>query len=283
MNLGQARVVLRPRAGMDVLDLAAPFCMRNWRLLLPLMGVALGPPFVACLAARYLLGWSWPAVWACALGLGGLVHAPFTVACGELLFHDAREVRLSSVVGRVLRRLPALLLAHVLVRVTNTLAAAFMFVLPYTAGAFLVVHEAVLLEGAGPFQALGRSARAVRGQGLSAVGVAAAMLVLPVAAVFATEISLDALVSVVLQLGEPFGNLWREGGTPYALAGFFLTVPLSAAARFLKYVDLRTRKEGWDIQLRFMAITAESRGANRRARARTAVQADSGASSEDAA
>lgn len=259
MNLRHARVVLRPRGGMEVLDLAAPFCMHNWRLFLPLMALALGPPFTACLAARYLLGWSWVAVWLSAVALGGLAHAPFTVACGELLFHDARDVRLASIVGRVLRRTPSLLLAHVVVRLTNTLAASTMFLLPFTAGAFLVVHEAVLLEGAGPFQALGRSARAVRGQSLAAVGVATAMLLLPVVAVFAMEISLDAVVSVVLQLGEPFGNLWRQGGTPYALAGFFVTVPVSAAARFLKYVDLRTRKEGWDIQLRFMAIEAEAR------------------------
>jgi hypothetical protein len=27
--------------------------------------------------------------------------------------------------------------------------------------------------------------------------------------------------------------------------------------RFLGYIDLRTRKEGWDIQLRFMRLVAE--------------------------
>lgn len=265
MNLHQARVVLRPRAGMDVLDLAAPFCLRNWRLFLPLMGLTLLPPFVACLALRYLLHWSWGPVWWLAIGLGGLAHAPFTVACGEVLFHDARDVRVWSVVARVLRRSPSLLVAHVLTRVINAVAAAVVILLPFTVGAFLVVHEAVLLEGAGPFVALGRSTRAVRGQGMSAVGIAIAMALLPVAAVAAAEISLDTVVSTVLQLGEPFGSLWQQGGTPYALAGFFAAVPLSAAARFLKYIDLRTRKEGWDIQLRFisMAMAPEARGGTR--------------------
>ena len=31
-----------------------------------------------------------------------------------------------------------------------------------------------------------------------------------------------------------------------------------ATARFLAYIDGRTRQDGWDIQLRFMAIAAAS-------------------------
>jgi len=77
---------------------------------------------------------------------------------------------------------------------------------------------------------------------------------LPAAGLLAGELVGNAVVSLVLQLGSPFGSLFTNGGTPYALAGFFATVPLVAAARFLFYIDLRTRKEGWDIQLRFMAI-----------------------------
>ena len=62
-----------------------------------------------------------------------------------------------------------------------------------------------------------------------------------------------------LQLGAPFGELTTDGGTVYAVTGFFLTIPIVAAARFLTYVDLRTRREGWDIQLKFMAIAAAAR------------------------
>ena len=76
----------------------------------------------------------------------------------------------------------------------------------------------------------------------------------------------SSIVNTVLQLGEPFGQLLQKGGTPYALAGFFLTVPVIAAARFLAYTDLRTRKEGWDIQLRFMAIAAEAEETGRAGR-----------------
>ncbi len=256
MNLRSARVVLRVRGAADILDLAAPFCLGGWRLLLPLLGMVLLPAFAACLAARSWLHWSWPSVWSLAVVLGGLVHAPFTLACGELLFHDPRRVRVVSILGRCLHRSPSFLATYVLTRLIHAISAFTLMLLPFSAGALFAVHEAALLEGAGPFSAMARSGRAVRGQGTSAFGIAAALLLLPLAGVVAGEATGGALVATVLQFGEPFGSLWSTGGTPYALAGFFLTVPLSAAARFLKYIDLRTRKEGWDIQLRFMAIAA---------------------------
>jgi len=264
MNLRHARVVLRPRDAMAVLDLAAPFCVRNWRVFAPLAALTLLPLFAMCLVARHALGWSWPVVWLMAVGLGGLAHAPFTVACGEVLFQAPGQVRLARVVARVARRTLSLVVAHVVALLINVVAAATVILLPFSAGALLVVHEAVLLEGAGPFQAIARSVRAVRGQGAPAFGVSLALVLLALAGVCAGEITLNTLIATGLQLGEPFGTLWERGGTPYALAGYFLTVPLSAAARFLKYIDLRTRKEGWDIQLRFtaVALAAKADGAS---------------------
>lgn len=241
---------------MAVLDLAAPFCVMNWRLFVPLAGAILMPALAVCLLAHHLLHWSWPAVWLLAVGLGGLAHAPFTVACGEVLFQDPRQVRIGSVLWRTLRRMPALVAVHLVSRIMNLVAVCVLILVPFTTGTLLVVHEAVLLEGAGPFAAISRSGRAVRGQGAAAFGIAVALFLLPAVGVLAGELSLNTLVATGLQLGEPFGTLWQRGGTPYALGGFFATVPLSAAARFLKYIDLRTRKEGWDIQLRFMAAAA---------------------------
>jgi MFS family permease len=264
MNLGSSRVVLRMRGVADILDLAAPFCLRGWRVLLPLMGFFLLPSFAACLAARAFWSWRWPFVWLLAVGLGGICQAPFTLACGELLFHDPREVRLAPMLRRLPGRLPAFLATHVVSRLIHGLAASMLIFLPFTGSALLVVHEVVLLEGAGPFSAIARSGRAVRGQGVSAFGIALALVLLPIAGILAGEETGGALVATVLQLGEPFGTFWNRGGTPYALAGFFLTIPVLAAARFLKYIDLRTRKEGWDIQLQFMEIAASGGDRNRR-------------------
>jgi hypothetical protein len=68
------------------------------------------------------------------------------------------------------------------------------------------------------------------------------------------ELLCQGLVSDVLQLGKPFGSLWADRFSPFALAGLMLSYPYAATARFLLYVDARTRSDGWDIQLRFMAI-----------------------------
>jgi hypothetical protein len=73
----------------------------------------------------------------------------------------------------------------------------------------------------------------------------------------------DALSADVLQLGRPLGHLWADGGSGFAVAGALLAVPVAAAARFLGYIDLRTRKEGWDIQLKFMAIAEAETKAKR--------------------
>ena len=158
------------------------------------------------------------------------------------------------VLRRVLRRLPALAVARLLTTLIHALALSFVLLALYTGSVFLVVPEAVLLEGAGPFAAIARSGRALRGRVLAGVGMLLALVLLPGAGALAGELVGSTEVSMVLQLGEPFGSLFRNGGTPWALAGLFATVPLVAAARFLFYIDLRTRKEGWDIQLRFMEI-----------------------------
>ena len=66
------------------------------------------------------------------------------------------------------------------------------------------------------------------------------------------------LFDFVLQVGKPFGSLIDEGGSASSLLGLFLAVPYWATARFLLYVDLRTRRDGWDVQVRFMALASQA-------------------------
>lgn len=254
MNLGAARVALRVRTAADVLDLAAPFCVRNRRPTLVLSAIVLGPAFALCLLARYRWQWPWGLVWLLAGTLSLLCEAPFAVAYSDLMFVAPSGLRTRAVLLRALRRLPAFAFARLLTALIHASALSLVILALYTGGLFLVVPEAVLLEGAGPFGAIARSARALRGRAMAGVGMVMALIVLPGAGALAGELVGNTAVSMVLQLGEPFGTLFRNGGTPYALAGLFATVPLVAAARFLFYIDLRTRKEGWDIQLRFMEI-----------------------------
>jgi hypothetical protein len=76
--------------------------------------------------------------------------------------------------------------------------------------------------------------------------------------VAAADVLGQSLVEFVLQLGRPMGALFQEGGSTYALAGFFLSIPYVSSTRFLAYVDSRTRREGWDIQVRFAALVRRS-------------------------
>ena len=64
----------------------------------------------------------------------------------------------------------------------------------------------------------------------------------------------------------PPASCSSDGGSGFAVLGALLAVPMAAAMRFLGYIDLRTRKEGWDIQLRFVALAEQAPSAEDRAR-----------------
>jgi hypothetical protein len=119
------------------------------------------------------------------------------------------------------------------------------------------VHEVVLLEGGGVSQAFGRSRALARHRGMFCFGLWLAVAVAPALGAVVADTLGNAVVSKVLQLGMPFGDFWDQGGSGLAVLGALIGIPIGAAARFLGYADLRTRKEGWDIQLKFMSIVAD--------------------------
>jgi hypothetical protein len=256
VNLLAARVVLRPRSLGDVLDLTVPFVLASRRLVQRLALTSLLPAFALCLYLRFGRHWGWALLWWVALALGDLLEGLFTVAFGDLLFQDSATVRARAVWGRFARRLGAYLGTWLVSRLLIALTIFFVPVAPFVAVHLLFVREVGLLEGAAVFGAIGRAYRFVQRQVGSCLGLLVALLVAPAVMALCAELLGDAVVDTVLQLGSPFGELFKEGGSAYALAGFFLSVPVVAAARFLKYIDVRTRKEGWDIQLRFTAIVA---------------------------
>lgn len=256
MNLGASAIVLRPRALAETLDLACRLsCSLALGLYLRLAAVVLLPCLAGCLALRYAVDCSWTLVWAVAVTLGAITQGVFTVAIGRLLFSGALTT------GGVLRlfggRLGSYLAMLFLSRALLVLSALPFFLgLPFVWPRLLVVHEASLLEGAGPADAISRASRFIVGRTLRAFVAITAFLVLHAGISITAELLGQGLVNELLQLGTPFGELFKDGGSPFALAGFFLAVPYLATARFLYYVDSRTRSDGWDVQVRFMAIAA---------------------------
>jgi hypothetical protein len=259
VNLLAARVVLRQRSLADSLDLAPPFCLANKRPLGVLALIILGPIAALLGYLRIARHWSWGAVWFWCAVLSLLVEGAFTIALGELLFKPPADVRVRTFLARFFRRFPALLLAAV-ARVVM-IGATLLIMAPTT----IFVPEAQLLEGATFGKALARSRALARNRVGFCMGVWLAAVFLPAVGAASMDLLCNAVTSFVLQLGNPTGELFSEGGSGFAVAGALLAVPLVAAVRFLGYVDLRTRKEGWDIQLRFVALAEQSALGRRRA------------------
>jgi hypothetical protein len=256
MNLGASAIVLRPRKIAEVLDLACRFSISvAFGLYARLTVLILLPVLAGCLLLRYAAGWRWLAVWAVAVAGGSVVQGIFTVAVGRILFSEALGA------GQVLRLFGRRLGSYVgMMLIGRTLLAAsclpLFMGLPFAWTPLFFVNEASLLEGAGAFDALRRSSRLVGDRPFPVFGALLSLLLTQAAFVLTAELLGQGLVAEVLQLGKPFGSLFSDGGSPYALAGLLLSVPYVATARFLTYVDARTRADGWDIQLRFMAISA---------------------------
>ena len=81
---------------------------------------------------------------------------------------------------------------------------------------------------------------------------------------FATSIvAFVVWVTVMFVLGFvlQFGDVAEALGAWPALVGYLLAGPYVAIARMFDYVDARTQREGWDIQVRFNAIAQAAREA----------------------
>ena len=262
MNLDAARIVLRPRGVSEIFDLALRFATAPAaKLYAKLAAITLLPAWALCVAARYALEFEWAGVWTLALLLVTPLQGVFTVAIGRMMF--AEEVSPREVLGQYFRRLPAYLGTLIVSRMMIGVAsiAAFLLVPPFWMWArCMYVHAACLLEQAGPVDAIGRAARMVARNLVSAVGSLLLLSLAGAGFIFVAETLINVgLFEFMLQVGRPFGSLFDTGGSVAALAGLFLAVPYWTTVRFLSYIDLRTRRDGWDVQLRFMAIQARAR------------------------
>ncbi len=254
MNLARASIVVRQRGVLEVLDLACRFVVeRGSSLYLRLAALVLLPCVAFTFALARFFEWSWFWVWVVALPLGSVAQAPFTIAVGRLMFSE--QVAARAVLAQLARRSGALLGALFLARLLIVLAWTVVVLAPFAWVRSAFTHEAVLLEGASAREAVGRAARFVHGHGRTTFEMLLCHLCVVGGAIAVGEAAGHGLLGFVLQLGEPFGSI-GDGGSLYALCGFFAAAPLVATARFLAYVDARTRRDGWDVQVRFMALAA---------------------------
>jgi hypothetical protein len=179
---------------------------------------------------------------------------------GRLLFADAWSVRqvLSEMVRRPFATLSATVWPLVLLGGSVVLCVApATLVLPLAS----FVGEAALLERADPMHAMTRAIRLAAQSPFGAVA-AAGMLVLGTTwAVVVSELAGSLLVGWILEFGAPFGSLVDGVATPWALLGVLVFQPIQAVYKLLLFVDVRTRVDGWDLQvgLRAARLASEAR------------------------
>lgn len=256
MNLSNAQIILRPRMLSEIFDLGLRFYgTLGAKLYAQLAGIVLLPCFLLCVGCYLLWDWHPLSVWALAVALATVSQGFFTLAAARLLFEQ--RVSLRPVLMAFVRKLMgyALLLAFtrgILVLSAVTVVLAFILW-----PAMVFVHEAFLLENQPATKAWRRARDLARGPQQTFAFVLISVFIWFLIVITA-ELLGQGTVHLLLLLDPPWGNLFEQGISLYALLGFFAAVPYLATVRFLVYIDGRTRQDGWDLQLQFMNIVAHN-------------------------
>jgi hypothetical protein len=255
MNVGSANVVLRPRSGRESFDLAVLFLIRVGGLpYLWFGGAVLVPALVACVALALWLDWREVSLWLLAVPLGVWLQGLFTLATGQLMFSARLEPR--SVLRSFVHRMPAYSLGLLASRALVLLMAGTLVLAPWAWSRVLFVPEMLLLEGLSVGAAMQRSSRLGKTRG----GLTLALWMAGTIGYFVLAgIELgDSLVHFTLQVPAPPESEQVDLSSVYALIGWFASLPLLATLRFFRYVDGRTRSDGWDAQVKLQRMAQAS-------------------------
>lgn len=254
LDVMHARVALRNRALIDVMDLALRFLVVHGKLYAKVSLVALTPCIALTLLAAW--AWDWTGAWVVAVVLSFVAQVPFTVLASRLVFQE--KVAARTVLRTAAREIPRIFVMRLGWALTVALGTLFLFAPGlWLASIFLFVDEVMILERSALGPAFGRSNRiATGGMGDAFMGVLMVVLV-PALAVLLADVGGRALIGELLQFRPP-APLWTAGGSVLAMLGWFGIIPFVTTARFFTYLNMRTRAEGWDIQTRFAAIAARN-------------------------
>ena len=255
MRLEDMTVAVRVRTPFELYDLALQLCRRYWWQLLLLGGVG-GIPWALMIAVTATMAESeiqlLCAAWLL-FALAPLMVAPVTVFIGQAMFstapswrHAMAQAWLSSV-----RLVPSV--------VRRGVCALIPIFLPW---ARAYHNEVVLLERQG-WGAAGKRAGALNRAGMESQMLhllfGALVMALTVWIAFGTFSAVVGLWSS----GSIFGleDVWFEDAwQPFLLLPIVLATVIGmvfmAVVRFCAYIDLRTRREGWDLELELRRAAA---------------------------
>jgi hypothetical protein len=253
MDLMRARVTLRERPLLDVFDLAVRFCTLHAKDYAKLSLVVLVPGLAASIAAAQLGGWALG--WVTAVVLTSLASSPFVALASRLVFSES--VRTREALWMALRALPRLAVIRLLQGLALLVLGWLVLTGMWMGTVLLFVVEVVILEQAGVGAAFARAQRVANAHFATAASAMFIVLLGPLAAAMIADWGGRELLQSVLEIKPP-ASMFHAGGSWLALCGWWASLPLLATSRFLVYLDIRTRTEGWDIQTRFAAIASRA-------------------------
>ena len=268
----EARIVLRPRSLDETLDLVLAYIRRYHRELRWVFSVAVLAALAPAAVAWFVLGLRPGVVGIVIVVCTGLAERSVTVFAGRHLFSNPLSVW--GAWRQVLRRLPFELSSVLLAYVPLLMMVGAEFEEEAWLGGgialgvfwpFLLATHAHLSEVAHlEHLSAGRAAQRARalvsyryGRALGLLGTSA--LVRGLFALGAYSVG-SFLLGWVLQF-SPLAELLTA---PFALAGLAMSGPFMALVRFFDYIDARTRREGWDIQVHFNRVAQRERQARAR-------------------
>jgi hypothetical protein len=254
---------LRPLALGEILDVAIKLLRRNWRTLAILVLVVSVPVAIISLlittsTTTYDAGLDTRsaddgAAYDAGVVVNGLLQLLLyllaTVAC-FLAIADAylgRQPDWRSSLRFAARRSPAVFVMSVLIFLGLFVGVFFLVIgAIFLAVRWSVAMPALLLERRGPISALGRSWSLVKGFWWKCFGTLLVTYLLVTVLSFAIGAVLGGVLAVITNINSLLGLVLQE---VVSVGVQMFTLPLFAAVTIVLYVDLRVRKEGFDLAL----------------------------------
>jgi hypothetical protein len=255
VNPYAVRVTLRPRTAFEVFDLAAAVSRESPGAFVRLSAAVLLPAFGVTWAFGWFMGEAWFAMMAL-IALMPAIQLPFLMLGARLLFD--RDATATLALRDLWGELGATIGLLVLGWAGLVLAVCSGTILSFLLLPLVFAAETTLLERSGVGAGIRRSATLVQDALGSVLIGGVVMIGLPVWAALVGEATGRAVVGFVLQLGEPFGSLLYLECTPWVIIGVLLAQPLISLYRLLLYVNVRTIREGWDVQIALRAAAEEA-------------------------
>lgn len=240
------RVVLRPRSLLEIGDLAAAFGRRHAREFLRLLPWVVVPAVVFWGLARFGVLPGDDALILATLTCS-VTSGVFTRLLGELLLSAKVDTRKLGIAFA--KSLPGWIGA----RLVGWLTVLVSFGIAWRWVCFL--PEGKLLERGSYSSTLARSGALLRVTPGRALGFGVVTLTILVLGPIAGELLYGALRSL---FSLPAALPSADNPSLAAYLGLAAVQPFLATMRFLLYIDCRTRREGWDLQVQMQALVRAS-------------------------